>query len=135
MSHADERFIEPWISEKGWNAKDFKGLETPCYVISQKHLEKNLKILAQVEKKAGVKVLAALKAFSMWPYFPLIKKYLSGTECSSVNEARLGATYFGKETHIFSPAYTEENMRQYLEYANHISFNSFSQWNRFKKWF
>lgn len=126
-------FIEPWIEEEGWNASDFSAVETPSYVVSLPKLERNLKILNQVEKNTGCKILMALKGFSMFSTFPLIKKYISGSEASSINEARLGYKEFGKETHIFSPSYTEENIGEYLKYADHLVFNSFSQWNKFKK--
>jgi len=127
-----EPFIEPWIDESGWNKKDFQKVETPCYVMSEAHLEKNFKILNQVEKDTGAKVLMALKSFSMFSVFSLAKKYLSGSEASSVNEARLGAEKFGKENHIFSPSYTDKNIKEYVKYADHIVFNSFSQWDAFK---
>ena len=126
-------FIESWIEEEGWNTSDFSTVETPSYVMSLPKLERNLKILDQVQKNTGCKILMALKGFSMFYTFPLIKKYLSGAEASSVNEARLGRKEFGKEVHVFSPSYTEKNIKEYLKYANHLVFNSFSQWNKFKK--
>jgi carboxynorspermidine decarboxylase len=124
-------FIEPWIETEGWNL-DFSKIETPSYVVSLEKLENNLKILKGVEDKTGAHILMALKGFSMFSTFPLIKKYLSGSEASSVNEARLGCEEFGKETHVFSPSYTNENIKEYLKYADHLVFNSFSQWNKFK---
>ncbi|MEK7588766.1 MAG: carboxynorspermidine decarboxylase [Patescibacteria group bacterium] len=127
-----EKFIEPWVTEEGWKAEDFKKVPTPCYVVSEAHLEKNFKILNQVEKDTGVHVLMALKGFSMFSTFQLAKKYLSGSEASSVNEARLGKEKFGKEMHVFSPSYTKENLKEYLKYADHLVFNSFSQWDNFK---
>ncbi len=127
-----EKFIEPWVTEEGWKAEDFKKVPTPCYVVSEAHLERNFKILNQVEKDTGVHVLMALKGFSMFSTFPLAKKYLSGSEASSVNEARLGREKFGKEMHVFSPSYTKENLKEYLKYADHLVFNSFSQWGAFK---
>lgn len=132
MNHKKEPFIEPWVDESGWKAEDFKKVETPCYVVSEAHLEKNFKILHQVEQDTGAKVLMALKSFSMFAVFPLAKKYLSGSEASSVNEARLGKENFGKETHVFSPSYTNKNIKEYLKYADHLVFNSFSQWDKFK---
>jgi len=120
-------FIEPWIETEGWDKVDFSKIETPSYVVSLEKLENNLKILKQVEEKTGVHILMALKGFSMFSTFPLIKKYLSGSEASSVNEARLGYKEFGKETHVFSPSYTNENIKEYMKYADHLVFNSFSQ--------
>jgi len=125
-------FIEPWINEEGWRAGDFSNVETPCYVVSESHLEKNLQILSKVEKDTGCHILMALKGFSMFSMFPIARKYISGTEASSVNEARLGYKKFGKEVHVFSPSYTDKNIKEYLKYSNHLIFNSFSQWNKFK---
>jgi len=131
-SVTNTQFIEPWIDPTGWHAQDFENVQTPCYVISETRLEQNLKILERVQKLTGCKILMALKSFSMFSVFPIIKKYLPGSEASSVNEARLGSTEFGGEMHVFSPSYTEENIEEYIKYADHLIFNSFSQWNRFK---
>ena len=132
MKNTENIFIEPWIEIEGWDKIDFSKIETPSYVVSLEKLENNLKILKGVEEKTGAHILMALKGFSMFSTFPLIKKYLSGSEASSVNEAKLGSEEFGKETHIFSPSYTEENIKEYIKYADHLVFNSFSQWNKFK---
>lgn len=126
-----EKFIEPWVTDRGWNFDDFKDVVTPCYVVSENHLEKNLKILNEVQKETGCKILLAMKGFSMFSVFPLIRKYLSGSEASSVNEARLGFEEFKKEVHTFSPSYTEKNIKDYIKYSDHLIFNSFSQWNKF----
>ena len=126
-------FIEPWIDTEGWNAKDFTEVKTPCYVVSLPHLEKNLKILKDVQDRTGAKILLATKGFSMFSTFPLVKKYLAGTEASSVFEARLGMEECGGEVHSFCPSYTEENIGDFIKYSDHLVFNSFSQWNRFKE--
>jgi carboxynorspermidine decarboxylase len=133
MNKDETIFIEPWIKKEDWNIEHFKKIETPTYVVSMSLLENNLNILKEIKDKTGVKILMALKSFSMFNTFPLIKKYLSGTEASSVNEARLGYEKFGKEVHTFSPSYTEENIKEYIKYSNHLIFNSFSQWNKFKE--
>ncbi|MFA6324660.1 MAG: carboxynorspermidine decarboxylase [Candidatus Paceibacterota bacterium] len=132
MQNNKEIFIEPWIDETYWRALDFSSLKTPIYVVSEEKLEKNLQILDMVQKEANCKILMALKGFSMFSIFPLVKKYLVGTEASSVNEAKLGAKEFGGENHVFSPSYTEQNIKEYLKYSDHLVFNSFSQWNKFK---
>lgn len=133
MSHIENIFIEPWIEEEGWSSADFSKIETPTYVVSLPKLERNLQVLNQVEKKTGCHILMALKGFSMFSTFPMARKYLSGSEASSVNEARLGYEEFKKEVHVFSPSYTEKNIKEYLKYSDHLVFNSFSQWNKFKK--
>ena len=65
-------------------------LKTPCYVIDEKQLKKNLSILQKVEKDTGCKILLAQKAFSCFYEYPLIGQYLSGTTASGLFEARLG---------------------------------------------
>lgn len=130
MKDTENIFIEPWIETEGWDKVDFSKIEIPSYVVSLEKLENNLKILKGVEEKTGAHIIMALKGFSMFSTFPLIKKYLSGSEASSVNEAKLGYEEFGKETHVFSPSYTDENIKEYMKYADHIVFNSFSQFNK-----
>lgn len=132
MSNNENIFIEPWIERDIFEDVDFSKMKTPVYVVGEEKLEKNLKILNKVEKETGAKILMAIKSFSMFKVFPLARKYLSGSEASSVNEAKLGHTKFGKETHTFSPSYTNKNIKEYLKYSDHLVFNSFSQWNKFK---
>ena len=133
LKDTENIFIEPWIETEGWDKVDFSKIEAPTYLISLEKLEKNLKILNRVEKITGARILMALKGFSMYSTFPIIKRYLSGSEASSVNEARLGYEKFGKEMHVFSPSYTDKNIIEYMRYSDHLVFNSFSQWNKFKK--
>lgn len=111
---------------------DLEKLPSPCYVVDEKLLKENLEKLKYVEDKGGCKIILALKAFSMYETFPLISKYLYGVTASSLFEARLGAEEMGKEVHIFSPAYREDEFDEILKYADHIDFNSFSQWNKYK---
>ena len=95
-------------------------LPTPCYVIQEEQLRQNLEILKGVMDRTGCKILLAQKAFSMYEVYPLIAQYLSGTTASGLYEAKLGAEEmgipFGKETHIFSPAYKEEEFEEILTY-------------------
>jgi carboxynorspermidine decarboxylase len=112
-------------------------LPTPCYVIQEEQLRQNLEILKGVMDRTGCKILLAQKAFSMYEVYPLIAQYLSGTTASGLYEAKLGAEEmgipFGKETHIFSSAYKEEEFEEILTYCDHIVFNSFEQLERFGK--
>ena len=112
-------------------------LPTPCYVIQEEQLRQNLEILKGVMDRTGCKILLAQKAFSMYEVYPLIAQYVSGTTASGLYEAKLGAEEmgipFGKETHIFSPAYKEEEFDEILTYCDHIVFNSFEQLERFGK--
>ena len=106
---------------------------TPCYVADEAKLTHNLEVLKAVSEEAGCKILLAQKAFSMFAVYPLLGKYLAGTAASGLFEARLGREEMGKETHVFSPAYTEAEFVEILAYADHIVFNSFAQWERFRE--
>ncbi|NMC05439.1 MAG: carboxynorspermidine decarboxylase [Candidatus Lokiarchaeota archaeon] len=105
---------------------------SPGYVVDERLLEANLKCLEKVQKRTGVKILLALKAFAMYSTFPLIQKYLDGTCASGLHEARLGRETFGKEVHVYAPAYQERNFREIVNHADHVVFNSVHQWERLK---
>lgn len=105
---------------------------TPCYIIEEEALLRNLQILDSVQTQAGCKIIMALKGFSMFGVFPVIRQYLGGVAASSLDEARLGFEEFGGEVHVCAPAYAEAEFDELLGYADHVVFNSFSQWKRFK---
>lgn len=106
---------------------------SPSWVISLELLENNLKLLAEVQRKAECKILLALKGFSTWATFPLVKRYLAGATSSSPHEARLAKEELGGEVHTYAPAYSQEDMDEVLGYCDHLVFNSLSQWERFKE--
>lgn len=108
-------------------------IPTPFYIIDEELLIKNLKILKEVMDETGCHILLAQKCFSMFSVYPLIGKYLSGTTASGLFEAKLGSECMGLGNHIFSVAYREEEMDEILRICDHIIFNSFSQWGKYKK--
>lgn len=105
---------------------------SPAYVVDLGRLRHNLAILDEVQKRSGAKILLALKAFSMWSVFPLIRETLQGVCASSPWEARLGREEFGREVHSFSAAFKESDVVELLETSNHLVFNSFAQLERFR---
>jgi carboxynorspermidine decarboxylase len=111
---------------------DLTSLPTPCYLIDEAALERNLLVLDGVQQRTGCKILMALKGFAMFSVFPLIRQYLHGVAASSLDEARLGAEEFGKEVHVYAAAYKDSQFPELLRYCRHVVFNSFSQWLRFK---
>lgn len=111
--------------------KDYEKLPSPCYLVEEELLVRNLEILKDVEERSGARILLAQKAFSMFRTYPLLSHYLRGTTASGLFEARLGREEFGGEVHIFSPAYREDQFEEILEVSDHLVFNSFSQWERF----
>lgn len=106
-------------------------LRTPYFLVDENKLVENLKILRSVMDDTGCKILLAQKAFSMYYAYPLISSYLCGSTASGLYEARLGHEKFGGETHVFSPAYREDEFDEILKYADHIVFNSVNQVNKF----
>ena len=105
-------------------------LPTPCFVVSEAVLKQNLEILSGVSQRTGCRILLAQKAFTMFRVYPLIARYLSGASASGLFEARLAHEAMGGENHVFSPAYTEDEMRELVTICDHIVFNSFTQMER-----
>ena len=108
-------------------------IPTPSYVIDEGLLIRNLEILKDIIEQTGCHILLAQKCFSMFPVYPLIRKYISGATASGLFEAKLGYEHMGGENHIFSAAYREEDMDEILEICDHIVFNSFTQWEKYKE--
>ncbi|MDB2152745.1 carboxynorspermidine decarboxylase [Clostridium butyricum] len=111
---------------------DIDKLPSPCYIVDERLLKKNLEVLDYVQKESGANIILATKAFSMFSTFPLIGKYLKGVTSSSLFEARLGYEEMGKQVHIFSPAYREDEFEDIMKYSDHIIFNSFNQWKLYR---
>jgi len=111
---------------------DSQRVPSPCFVVDVAAVEENLKLLNRVQRESGAKVLAALKAFSCWRLGDLTARYLSGTCASGLHEARLGREYYGGEVHTYSAAFRESDLKEILEISDHVVFNSFSQWRRFR---
>jgi carboxynorspermidine decarboxylase len=110
---------------------DLESIPSPCFVVDETALARNLSILGRVKRDTGCRILLALKAFAMHSVFPLLKVTLDGTCASSLFEARLGSQYFGGEVHTFSAAYNEADFTGILEYSTSVIFNSFAQWEKF----
>ncbi len=111
---------------------DISKLPSPAYLVDERLLKKNLETLNYVQEKSGAKILLAQKGFSMHALYPLVGQYLHGVTSSSLFEARLGFEEMGKEVHVYAPAYMDREFDELLGYTDHIVFNSFDQWNRFK---
>lgn len=106
-------------------------IPSPCYVLEEAKLIKNLELMKRVQDESGARIILALKGFSMWSCFDIIKQYLHGATASSVWEAKLAAE-MGKEVHAYSPAYKVNDAKELAGLVNHLSFNSLTQWNAHK---
>ncbi|MBE6062979.1 MAG: carboxynorspermidine decarboxylase [Clostridium butyricum] len=115
-----------------FNDIDINKLPSPCYLVDERLLEKNLKVLDYVQKKSGANIILALKGFSMFSTFPLVGKYLKGVTSSSLFEAKLGYEEMGKQVHIYAAAYRQDEFDEIMKYCDHIVFNSFNQWKLYR---
>ncbi len=109
---------------------DIGSLETPCFVVDEARLGKNLQLLSRVQAESGAKIIIALKGFAMFSVFPQIRRHLPGATASSLDEALLARDEFGGEVHLCAPAYSDADMAELITFANHIVFNSLGQWER-----
>ena len=109
----------------------YKEIPTPCYVMEEEKLRKNLSLIESVARRANVEIILAFKAFALWKAFPIFREYIHHTTASSRYEAMLAFQEFGSKAHTYSPAYTEEDFPTILECSSHITFNSFSQLEKY----
>ncbi len=111
---------------------DFSKIPSPCYVLEEDKLKENLNLLRFVQQESGANIILALKGFSMYKVFPLVKEYLSGATASSLNEARLIFEEMKCLALTYAPAYKAEEFDELMSYSSHITFNSLNQYNQFK---
>ncbi len=104
---------------------------TPCYVIDEQKLLKNLEKIQWLGQHANIKSVLALKCFSTWPVFKFMQAYMDGTTSSSLYEAKLGYEEFGKEVHAYSVAFSQDEIHDLKQYANKVIFNSVKQLKTF----
>lgn len=110
---------------------DLSRVPTPCFVVDEVAIERNLAILKDISDRSGAHVLSALKAFSMFALAPLVRQYLGGTCASGIYEARLGREEYGGEVATFCAGYKEQDIDEILSLSDHIIFNSPAQKDRF----
>ncbi|MCI5081030.1 MAG: carboxynorspermidine decarboxylase [Saprospiraceae bacterium] len=113
---------------------NYKEIASPAFVLDEALLIKNLELIQSVQERAGVSVILALKGFAMWRVFPLVGKYLKGATASSLNEAKLIYEEMGVKAHTYSPAYMPDEFEETLQLSSHITFNSISQYERFRSY-
>ena len=111
--------------------KDFSLFPSPCYIMEEGLLRKNLALIKNVADRAGVEIILAFKSFAMWRSFPIFREYIDHSTASSVYEARLALEEFGSKAHTYSPAYTEQDFPEIMRCSSHITFNSMQQFERF----
>jgi carboxynorspermidine decarboxylase len=112
---------------------DISRIPSPCFVLDEALLRRNLELIHGVQQAAGVQIILAFKGFAMWSAFPLVRQYLSGATASSLNEARLCYEEMHTKAHTYAVAYLPREFGRILKYSSHITFNSLSQYRRFRR--
>ena len=110
---------------------DFKRVPSPCFLLDERLLARNLSVVDRVRRESGAEVIVALKACAMWSIFPLLARHSDGATASSAAEARLVREEFGQPAHTYAPVYTDRNIGEILDCSSHITFNSLGQFRRF----
>ena len=108
-------------------------IPTPFYIVYEDRLRKNLELITDVARRADVKIIMAFKANALWKTFDIFRQYDVACTASSLNELRLGREYLTDRIYSYSPAYTDNTIDEYLAGSTHITFNTLSQWERFKE--
>jgi len=109
----------------------FDSIPSPCYLLDEKLLRNNLKLIKSVKDAAGIDIILAFKGFSMWGVFPIVREYINGATASSLHEAMLCFEEMKTKAHTYSAVYSDEDFDGILERSSHITFNSLSQYERF----
>ena len=110
-----------------------KGIPSPCFVLEESKLARNLELMHSVKERAGISIILALKGFAMWKVFPTIQKYLDGATASSLHEAILCFEEMNSKAHTYCAAYVPEEFEQISDISSHISFNSLNEYHRYKE--
>ena len=110
---------------------DFLTLPSPCYILDEQSLLRNLAVIDKVRHATGAEIIVALKACAMWRIFPILREHSDGATASSSAEARLVLEEYGRKAHTYAPVYTDADIDEILRCSAHITFNSLNQWHRF----
>ncbi|MCE2821968.1 MAG: carboxynorspermidine decarboxylase [Saprospiraceae bacterium] len=105
---------------------------SPCFILEEARLRSNLELIARVQRESGAQIILAFKGFAMWSAFPIVREYVHGATASSLSEARLCFEEMGVKAHTYSVAYLPSEFGKILKLSSHITFNSISQWNKYR---
>ena len=108
-----------------------ENIPTPAYVVYEERLRRNLQLINDVKRRAGVEIIIAFKANALWRTFDIIKEYCTASTASSINELRLGREFLRGNVHSYCPAYTSATIDEFMDSSSHLTFNSLGQWAQF----
>ncbi|MCQ2337452.1 MAG: carboxynorspermidine decarboxylase [Paludibacteraceae bacterium] len=110
---------------------DYSGIKSPCYVVEERLVRNNLRLIQSVAEQSGAKIIMAFKAFALWKLFHITREYIPCSTASSLNEARMAFEKLGSKPHTYAPIYREEEIEQIANLSSHITFNSLRQYEKF----
>lgn len=110
----------------------FQDIPSPCYVVEEEALRRNMAVVDRVRRESGAEIIVALKACAMWAIFPELALHSDGATASSLNEARLVAESWGR-AHTYAPVYGDAEFDEIAALSSHITFNSTAQFERFRE--
>ena len=106
-------------------------IPSPCFVLDEKKLIQNLKLINDVQKRAEIEIILAFKGFAMWSAFPQVKNYIHGATASSLNEVKLCNEEMGVKSHTYCVAYAPDEFKEIVDQSSHLTFNSLNQYHQF----
>lgn len=110
---------------------DYTQIPSPCYVMEETLLRRNLALIKSVKERANVEIILAFKSFALWKTFPIIREYIPYSTASSLTEARLAYEEMGSKAHTYAPVYTDQEFPTIAACSSHITFNSLAQYAKF----
>ena len=113
---------------------NFPEIPSPCFVLEEEKLRKNLTLIRSIADKAGVEIIMAFKGFAQWSIFPIVREYISGATASSLHEVMLCNEEMKSPAHTYAPAYSPADFPEIACQSNHLTFNSLSQYRQFYPW-
>jgi len=111
---------------------NFDNIPSPTFVLDEKAFRNNLALIKSVKERAEVEIILAFKAFALWKVFPIVREYIPYSTASSLAEARLAFEEMGSKAHTYAPVYTEREFSQIADCSSHITFNSLTQFEKFR---
>ncbi len=112
-------------------AIDYDQVPSPCFVLDESKLRRNLTLIKQVSQESGAEIILAFKGFAMWSAFPIVKEYIHGATTSSLNEAKLCNEEMRTKSHTYAVAYDPQEFEEILSLSSHLTFNSLNQYEQF----
>lgn len=108
--------------------------QTPAFIIDQAQINANLATLSYLKQHTGCRILYSVKALPLAKLMQQMLSIVDGFSVSSLYEARLADSVLqgNGSIHITTPGLREQEFAEINQLCSHISFNSYSQYQRLK---